>query len=472
MARPSARWPLLTQIFSLLLMLMVTGCGQGDSPGSDRGAEPPPNVLLIVVDTLGARYLDRQDPGTSCSPAIDGLAVSGVQFQRAYSTAPWTQPAVASLFTSRMPSEHGVRRIFDKLDRRQPTLAEGLKSLGLRTCGVISHLVLGAEFGYARGFDRYLDSPVGGHRSVTSHEVTDLAISSLDELAGDPFFLFVHYFDPHWFYNHHPDFDRTSGYRGRLLPGMEIGSLRAIRDELTAEDIDYLSDLYREEIAYTDFHIGRLLAHLDEVGLGDDTLVILTADHGEEFMEHGWIGHTASLYEELIHVPLIFRLPGRLPACVVETPVSLLDVMPTVLDLVGLTEPDENWRGISLLQGMQTGAEPVLRPLFAEVSYTSPAGWPSGDDATKRYYLTAVVRGRQKLVRDVAAGTWTYFDLVADPLEMNGDWDADQAAQMELLTVLRGWDEPFTQGWPDELKSQLVIDPQAIQSLRSLGYVH
>ena len=456
----------------LLLWSLLAGCG-GDQAGDAARELPPPdlNVLLIVVDTLGARYLGCYTSGLDDSPTIDRLAAEGVQFRHAYSVSSWTQPAVASLFTSQMPSEHGVRHIFDQLDPARRTLAERLKDRGLRTGGVISHFVIGDAFGYGQGFDTYNDEAVGNHRSVTSHTVTDLAMDRLDQLADEPFFLFVHYFDPHWYFNHHPDFDQTSGYDGELLPGMEIGALRAMRDELSAADIAYLEGLYREEIAYTDHHIGRLLDHLEQLGLADDTLVVLTADHGEEFMQHGWIGHTATLYQELIHVPLIMRLPARWEPRVVETPVSLLDIAPTILDLLGLDPTAAALAGRSL-QPALAGENLAPLPLLAEVSYISPSGWPSGDGEIKRYYKTAIVEGSLKLIHDLAADNREFYDLAADPGEQADRWNPDDPAQRALLTRLHAWEVGHTGAWRQELREELEIDPEAARRLRALGYVH
>lgn len=456
-------------LIPLLLLPLVMSCG-GQSSRQDLPA-PDHNVLLIVIDTMGARYLGAHTPGLVNSPTIDRLAREGVHFERCYSVAPWTQPAVASLMTSQMPSSHGVRHIFDQLVRGHTTLAEHLKQRGLRTGGVISHFVIGDELGYGQGFDSYDDQAVGDHRAITSAAVTDQAIASLERLAGEPFFLFVHYFDPHWYFNHHPDFDETSGYTGELLPGMDIAALRAQRRELDAEDIAYLEGLYREEIAFTDHHVDRLLSRLAELGVADDTVVVLTADHGEEFMQHGWIGHTATLYDELIHVPLIVHAPGRFAARTVAEPVSLLDIMPTMLDLQGVAA-DPDWQGVSLAPVLRGEALPPARPLMAEVSYISPAGWPSGDGGVKRYYKTAVVEGTRKLVHDFAAGTWEFYDLAADPLEQTDLWNPDDAAQRELLNTLHAWQVDHTAAWPDELSEELAIGEDAARRLRALGYVH
>lgn len=455
----------------LLVLPLLASCGGGGSTSDLPPADH--NVVLIVVDTMGARYLGAHTPGLTNSPTIDRLATEGVQFDRAYSVAPWTQPAVASLFTSLMPSQHGVRHIFHQLERSHTTLAEHLKQRGLSTAGVISHFVIGDDFGYGQGFDLYDDAAVGDHRSITSADVTDNAIAALDRLHGGRFFLFAHYFDPHWYFNHHPRFDQTAGYTGDLLPGMDIADLRARRHELSADDIAYLEGLYREEIAFTDHHIARLLDHLDALGVRDQTVVVLTADHGEEFMQHGWIGHTATLHDELIHVPLIVHAPGRFAPQRVAAPVSILDIMPTLLDLQGIAA-DDGWQGVSLAPVLRGEAAAPARPLLAEVSYISPSGWPSGDGDgdVKRYYKTALVDGTRKLIHDHVTSTWQLFDLAADPLELDDRFDRDDPSQRSLLDRLHAWEVQHTSGWNQELREELSIDAEAARRLRSLGYVH
>lgn len=454
--------------WALLAPFLLAACSGGDV----RGPRQRPNVLLIVIDTLGAEYLGCQTPGLATSPAIDALASEGARFSGARTTAPWTQPAVGSLFTSLWPSDHGVRRIFDALPGQHSTLAERFADAGWKTSGVISHFIIDRPFGYDQGFQHWDATSVAGHRAVTSGAVADAAIRSLDELRNEPFFLFVHFFDPHWYYNHHAEYDLTSGYRGQLAPGMEIGTLRALRDRMAPEDIAYLENLYREEIAFTDAHVGRLLAHLRGLGLDEDTLVILTADHGEEFMRHGWIGHTATLYEELMHVPLIVRWPGRIAPRVIDTPVSILDVMPTVLDLLGL-EPDPVWQGISLRNALLSeNVEPPARPLFSEVSYVSPEGWPSGDGSVKTYFKTAILDGRRKLVHDLQSGLWELYDLDDDPHEQRNAFDPEDDEAGSLQSLLRAWESGRVGSWGLDLPGGIEMDPAEIERLRSLGYVH
>lgn len=188
-------------------------------------------------------------------------------------------------------------------------------------------------------------------------------------------------------------------------------------------------------------------------------------------MQHGWIGHTATLHDELIHVPLIVHAPGRFAPQRVAAPVSILDIMPTLLDLQGVAASD-HWQGVSLAPVLRGEASPPARPLFAEVSYISPSGWPSGDGSIKRYYKTALVDGTQKLIHDHVTDTRQLFDLADDPLELDDRFDREDPTQRSLLDRLHAWEVQHTSGWSAELREELTIDAEAARRLRSLGYVH
>jgi len=458
---------------TILALLLVLGACSGGGDGGKTAEAGDFNILVIVIDTLAAKHLGCYDSSLDNSPVIDRLAAEGVFFNRAYSTAPWTQPAVASLFTSLMPSDNGVQQVFNTLSDSLVSVTELMRERGLWTQGVTSNFIVADEFGFAQGFERMNDSPCAGHDAITSADVTAAAKLVLDRAGRRPFYLYVHYFDPHWTFNHHPAFDRTSGYAGRLKAGMDIGDLRSIRDDLDPVDIAYLENLYREEIAYTDQQVGELLAHLQQLGLDDNTLVVLTADHGEEFMEHGWIGHTASLYDELIHVPLIFHLPGLLAARTVEQPVSLMDVLPTLVDLTGRPAPGVRWQGKSLV-GLMKGTDPgdPERPLFAEVSYISPDDWPTGDDQQKRFFKTSLRVGQWKLIHDLLTDQLELYDLANDPGEMTNVWQDGSTIGQELEGLLAVWEQNRGEGGLDPDAEMPEMDAALLKKLRSLGYVH
>jgi len=439
-------------------------------PAGGRGpAEASPNVLLVVIDTLGADHVDGLPPGARATPEIDRLAAGGVAFQRAYSTAPWTQPAVASLMTSKMPSSHGVLGLMDSVPADQRTLPEHFRAHGYRTAAVVSHILVGRRFGWGKGFEAFDESPVGDHGSITSDKVSDAAIRELTRLARERFFLFVHYFDPHYVYNHHPAFDRTSGYKGKLRPAMDIWALLDSRPRLRAEDERYLLGLYREEAAFTDAQLGRVLAALRTLGIEGNTLVVVTADHGEEFNRHGWIGHTKNLYDDVLRVPLVLSFPGRLAARRIEAPVSLLDVAPTLLDLAGVAGFPGGFEGVSLADCAAGGPCPGReRELLAEVSFGMQPGDPPRF-AEKVAFKTALRVGDRKLIHDLIAGRFELYDLAADPLELSNLAGAGRGEEPKLRARLLAWEGARR---PPRASGDTVRPgPEDIERLRALGYV-
>jgi arylsulfatase A-like enzyme len=452
-----------------MMAAILTGCGS--EPKEDRFALEDVNVLMIVIDTLGTGHLGTWTPGLDTSPNIDALAASGIRFTRASSTAPWTQPAVASLMTGLTPSHHGVLHLFDKLPEDHLTLAEALAARGFKTAGVVSHFLINRDQGYGQGFEVYTDASVKGHQ-VSSPKVTRTAISELRRLQDERFFLFVHYFDPHSEYLHHPEYDRTSWYQGSARQwGRDILTLREKRQGMKSRDIEFLRDLYREEITFTDYHIGLLMAQLKNLGLDDNTLVILTADHGEEFMEHGWIGHTRFLYDTLLHVPLVFRLPGKLEPGTVTEPVSLNDLMPTLLGLSQKPSEPADGDGRSLWPFL-TGAEgKVDHPLFSEVSFLAPPKERGTIIAEKEAFMAAVTDGDWKLIHDLDRERWSLFDRSTDPGEIKDLFNGNHPRVRKLQPLLLEWEKGKVDKWGRNFEGIKQMSEEDRNRLRSLGYV-
>ena len=440
------------------------GAGCGTSAAPTNGTQ---NVVLVVVDTLGAEHVSCYGASDDTTPNLDRLASRGLRFERAYSTAPWTQPSIASLFTSTMPLRHGVRNLADRLHRGAKTLAEELRAAGLQTHGIVSHFLIDRNFGFAQGFQGYDARAVAGHDAITAAQVTDAALRWLEQEAREPFFLFVHYFDPHFLYHHHAEFDRTEAYQGPLAPGMPIWDLRDMRPRLTAADVEYLVALYREEIAFTDHHLGRLLEFLERTGVDRRTLFVFTADHGEEFMRHGWIGHTRTLYDELLHVPLVLYQPGVVPPGVIAQPVSLLDVLPTVVDLLGIDAAGrEHWEGSSLAP-LVRDPEQVRsgRAIFAEVSFDPPFG-DRERTAEKKAFHSALVLDGVKLIHDRLDDRWELYEHATDREELDDRWGDDPVRDAKLRRRLLDFEGSTAR--PERPGERPNADE--LRRLRELGY--
>ncbi len=421
------------------------------------------NVLLIVVDTLRADHLGCYGAKRETSPAIDALAAGSIRYERAYTVAPWTMPSVATILTGLYPAQHRVTRPRRRLPEQTATLATVFAEAGYRTAAVVSNRMIGAMRGFDHGFDRFDEDEARGHGYLSTPGVTKKAAALLDTLAaGDrPFFLFVHYFDPHYNYIAHPEYGFAPPRAGRLDGEQDISIVRRMMDTLTGKERRFLLDLYDGEIRFTDDGVGRLLRSLDRSTARDNTLVIFTSDHGEEFLEHGWIGHTRSLYEELMRVPLIIREPGGAPARVVRKPVSLVSLPGTVLHLAGVGEERLDTR-ISLLPPWNDGA---AAPILLDVDFQSVNPRRGAFSPKKK----GLIEGEYKLIRDEKEGKRELYDLSTDPLERSDlsgklpDILERLAARLDSAAAAAGRDTVVVE------KNALTDEEKDI--FRGLGYI-
>jgi arylsulfatase A-like enzyme len=417
-----------------------------------------PDIVLIVLDTVGARDLGVYGSTVARTPAIDRLAAEGVVFRQASAVAPWTKPSMASIYTSRSPSVHGVRHLHDRFPDIATSVVERLQGDGYATAGFVSHDLLDTQTGFGQGFGHYDSSAAGGHRAISSSRVTDLALEWMAKQERTrPIFVVAHYFDAHLVYHHHPAFDQTAGYRGQLAPGMEIWPLRDRRPTMEPTDVDYLRGLHREEVSFVDAAVGRLVQGIRS--RNPQAVILLTSDHGEEIMQRGWIGHTRTLYDELIHIPLIVSWPGRIRSGEVDAPVSQLDIAPTVLALARV-EADPEAEGMALFSPRGRRARIPDRDLFAEVSFV-----PEGKvDAEKLAEKRAIMRGAVKVIWDLTSGRWELYDRANDPHERTDrftSWPGRRPLQRALATRVAA-----------ETKSeQRPLTDEEAQQLRALGYL-
>jgi arylsulfatase A-like enzyme len=320
------------------------------------------------------------------------------------------------------------------LRRGELTLAEVLREAGYRGAAVVGHVLVDARHGFAQGFEHFDASLVRGEAAITSREVTDAAVAWLDRVGRERFLLFLHYFDPHYEYRDHAEWDFADGYRGWIRDEQpDIYSLRYQAHRLRAEDVAHLRDLYDEEVAFTDREIGRFLEALRARGLDEETAVVLVADHGEEFLEHGWLGHTASLYEEVIRVPLLLRLPGvGTPGRVVDDPVETRSLYATLLDYLDV-------------RGAARGSAPSLLPLLRDEEVRPAPVFSSvwlpdaAPESGKRVRRSSVRSGAWKLIRDHDGAGEQLFHLRDDPRETRNLARAAPRRRAELAAALDAW---------------------------------
>lgn len=422
--------PLLRRLFGLLLVL--TGLALAAHLLTSRNAAGVPrNVILITIDTTRADALGAYGKQGAGTPVMDALAARGTVFDRAYSHAPITLPSHSSILTGLTPPQHGVRNnITYRLQEDRQTLAERLKAQGFATAAFVSSIILDSRFGIAQGFDHYDDDIVHythreGKAIVTRRAGTtvDAVLTWLDaHQQSNPeqrFFNWIHFYDPHAPYD----------------PPLPYAHA-------------YADSPYQGEIAYVDSQIGRLVASLRSQGLLEDTLIVITADHGDSFGEHGEETHGFFTYSTTTHVPLILSRPlGTTPGTHLGQVVQSIDLVPTIMDQLGFGVPPE--LGGKLL----TSTDP--RTVFSEAII------PKED-----FYLAPVHSLKDQDFSFYYSSDLELYDLQADPQEKHNLADAQpERVERYLDRIQLLLDNAATNS------QRVSVDQATIEMLRSLGYV-
>ncbi len=429
--------PLRQVVSGAVILLALAGCGRlsvGGSP-APAAAAGPWNVLLVTLDTVRADHVGCYGDRAAETPALDGLARQGVRFAWASSPVPLTLPAHSSLLSGLLPPHHGLRNNgAGSFPAETATLATALAGAGYRTGAFVGAFVLDHRFGLARGFATYDDQvprdASGGVPDDAERRgdvVVDRALVWLRGNDARPFFLWVHLYDAH------APYDPPPPYRARH-PGHP----------------------YDGEIAFADAQLGRLLAGLDRAGVAGRTIVAVAADHGEALGEHGELTHGLLLYEPTLRVPLVIRAPGRLAPRTVASPVSLVDVAPTLAGLAGHPLPAPaagRLDGRDLSRELAAGAEPAPADLYAETRYPTLFGWSP---------LAALTRRGQKYIR---APRSELYDLTRDPGE-TADLAAKRAGEGRGFAVRLAEIEASAAAAP----APPALSAEERARLESLGY--
>jgi choline-sulfatase len=392
-----------------------------------RDPRLPSNIVIVTLDTTRADRLSAYGYMDAVLPHLDRLAAEGVVFDQAISVAPLTLPAHASLFTGLLPPSHGVREnASPPLGDAYVTLAEILRTRGFRTAAFVGSTVLDADRGLAQGFEHYSGVAAGApeRRQRRADEVIGEATRWLEDVRGARFFLWAHLYDPH------RPYDPPAPYQSMHNP-------------------------YLGEISFADSQIGRLLQALERERLLDQTIVIVAGDHGESLGDHGERDHGIFLYDSVLRVPFILRAPDLTPRRIGEV-VRLTDVMPTVLELLGIPAPPTD--GVSLV-GLMRGTEQDLDlEAYAESQYPRHFGWSP---------LYTVRQGRYKFIE---APRPELYDLERDPFETRniyGQHPSAVAALRRRVAALRQ-----ERAGPDSSESGSVAVTQDVRRrLEALGYI-
>jgi arylsulfatase A-like enzyme len=469
---------------------------------------PPQAVILVQLDTLRTDHLDAYGYERKTAPTLKRLAEEGALFQHAVTQTGWTKAATPSVHTSLYPTTHGVHQIPDRLPASAQTIAEAYRDAGYATASFSSVAFTGQFTNLHQGFEELHEAestvgragPRGARSSKTSREYVDRLVAWLEDHRDVPSFVYLHFFDPHSPYEPNRPYDTMwADPKGRdeyqrqqeVLKKFIKDAFLAQRgmatpDELRAAGIDpaayirYSKDWYDGSIRGMDAEIARVVERLEELGLRDRSLVAFFADHGEEFHEHGNMWHGRTVYGEMMRVPLIVWGPGHVPKGLkIEEPVQLIDVMPTLLEVSGLTVPKEA-QGQSL--------RPLLAAPDAQGAVAANGGWkrrplvsekhPFGNStefpgAGESY---AIVEGNWKLIHNVVRPPekpeYELYDFYKDEHDQKDLAAQNPEVVSRLSKMLEGWRRMATQA---QLKSDTEatkgLTAEQLERLRSLGYV-
>ena len=449
---------------------------------------PAPNIVIFLIDTLRADRLGAYGyVRKETSPNIDRLGKEGVVFEHACAASPWTLPSVASLMTSTYPYEHRTLDDNDRLDEKFDTLPSALQRVGYSTINLYSNPYAGPTYGIARDYDYVKQSLHTDGRKVEE---------TLAQHPARPFFLYIHNGEPHNPYDAHigvrgfksiPQSVRAEikrhvqNYR-RLtredfVQKREIGTTDNTQEqnvEIAAlnEMYEDYNELYDTSVHDADDHVGSVINSLKKLGEWENTLFIVLADHGEELSEHGGWLHDQSVYQELIHVPLIIRFPGDEHAGLrIKSVVSLVDIMPTILDFIDRSEECSRMRGKSLLPVVD-GVSPTAEDLFRIFAMR----WN-----TKKYYrpwklsrgdLNLVVRHQSwKGIWNVETASFELYNLEDDPWEQNELAISQPDLSLAMRVSAKLWSLRSQRIGTERVQLDQELDEDAKEGLRSLGYI-
>jgi arylsulfatase A-like enzyme len=447
------------------LLTLLAACGQG--PAEVR----PRNAILISIDTLRPDYLGCYGHPRPTSPTLDALAASGVRFEDVTAAAPWTLPSHATMLTGLYPASHGVKSHETRLPEAVQTVAEEFQAAGFETVAVVNtHNIGEARFQLRQGFQRfrYVDEVVTDPKTMrirSPNRGEDVVLRAKELLAkrdpAKPLFLFLHFYDTHTDYTPRDEYRQqfVQAYTGRMEGrSSQLDGVRKRGERLEEDDLRFLREMYEAEIRQFDALLGDFFAWLRTEGLLDESLIVVTSDHGEEFQEHGGLLHGRQHFQESLRVPLLVAGPGVPAGVVVTEPVDGVDVTPTLLGVMGL-ETSQPRDGLDLSPTWRGGALPA-RTLFAEADHGNLQAGRLVSDVKKM-----VRRGNEKLLQDTRTGAVELYDLAKDPLERDNLAERAPARVAELRAEL----ERYLQG---ARAGEAIPPPSAEEQaqLDALGY--
>ena len=453
----------LVAFFAILSITVLSGCNQG--PQSEETGPEARNVIIVVVDTLRADHMSLYGYQRPTTPFIDTLANEAIVFDRARSQAACTFPSVNSLLSSRYAFDFYIQGENQMgIPAEYPTIAEILRSGGYHTIAVSASPIVRAtpskenpNGGFGADFDVFDESCLWREAAM----VNSRALELLGEVR-EPFFLYLHYMDPHGQYAppaaHRKQFAQPYDGHDFIAAG-DIGPIGEMlyndgpELEISDRDVQHLVDLYDDEILYFDGQFEQLVTSLRVAGLLDRSVLILTSDHGEEFLEHGHVGHCRGVWNTLTHVPLLMRIPDLHGGRRTDVPVQLVDVMPTLLDELSIDVAAIPFDGTSLRSYLRGGDPAMAR----EYAFSDQSKYRAADD------------GRWHFILDGVDSTVTLFDLRSDPLEQHDLFTHNHPEGERLGAALNGCLKDTGQ-WV-RFDEALAASKAKEEELRALGYL-
>jgi arylsulfatase A-like enzyme len=447
--------------FIAAFLLLLGSCGEAPSPPSAPLREY--NVLVISLDTLRADHLGVYGYGREVSPRIDRFARASVRFETAYSHAPWTTPAHGALLTSFYPTVLGLKKFLEvgRISERVETMAEFFKSHGYRTHAVTEGGMVHADFGFDQGFEKYFQSA----RHV-DHGVGE-TLKWLGSHGHEKFYFFYHTYDIHR-YNPPEEYQKqfvTPGPRSlqageSLMKQIQLYENEDFIASLEDEDLKYIIDIYDASIRWVDHHVGVLLEYLERNGLLEKTIVVITSDHGEEFLERSRTGHGYSNYEEQIRVPMVIHHPDAAPG-IRKTMFRHIDLLPTLADAMGF-EKRREWLGESLLDCLlhgDRGTGGKTRVSYCECGHSN---------------LTSIQTPEWKLIYSSNPQKLSLYNLKEDPAEKKSVLEEYEGVARQFKRVLDRITQNNRKLMPIFAGEKVEMDdlPQdLLEDLKKLGYV-
>ena len=445
--------PLVLRILCVIATLfLLTGCEKKQQTFK-------PNLVLISIDTLRADHLSCYGYNRPTSPTLDKIASEGLLFEDASATSPWTLPSHGTLLTGFYPGQIGLNNKLSKLPSEIETLATVLSRHFFVTGAIVNSIYLSQKYGLSKGFDYFHYIPESYTTTGVAPIIINQSIQWMQKHINQQFFLFLHFYDVHSDYRSLPQYEKdfVSPYHG-VVDGTNKQLLLVREGEIVLNKVDttHLSDLYDAGIRQLDDQLKKLFDFLRQEVLLKKTFIIITSDHGEEFLEHGKILHSQTHYQEAVHIPLIIHGPGIPRSRKMKEVVSLVDVMPTVLSLLGIPRPS-SLAGLDLCPLWQKDNSKALdRFIFIEA-----------DKKNVRDDIKRVVRkGTYKLHYNLLTKESEFYDLTNDPKERFNIISEFPSLVEVLFAELKKFMKTSKRS-----KQYITLTPDEIKKLKRLGYL-